>query len=169
MPAFNQDFTRLESDTYQLQFIPTDGAVTPTTYAAWWGVSDTDSADYSSAPLLQGWTNNMNGATDLIAYNNTLGCSDGATVNLLDISPSNEEQADLVNVVIDGTNNKIRISIPVNKSELITPNGTYYHELVLMNVTTISGVVTALQCSSYVAATGFITYENSIFTNRTYR
>ena len=34
MPAFNQDFTRLESDTYQLQFLPTDGVVTPTTYAA---------------------------------------------------------------------------------------------------------------------------------------
>ena len=169
MPAFNQDFTRLENDTYQLQFLPTDGVVTPTTYAAWWGVSDTNSAVVSSAPLLQGWTNTMNGTIDLDAYNNTLGCSDGASVNLLAISPTTPEQASLVNVVIDGTNNRIRIQMVVNKSELITPNGTYYHELVLMNVANIAGTLTALQCSSYVAASGFITYENSIFTNRTYR
>ncbi len=167
MAAFNQDFTRLESDTYQLQFIPTDGVVTPTTYAAWWGVSDTDSAVVNSAPLLQGWT--FGAGAGITAYNNTLGCSSGATVNQLNIAPTAAQQANLVNVVIDGTNNKIRITMIRSKSNLITPNGTYYHELVLMNVTPIGGVVTALQCSSYVAATGFITYENSIFTNRTYR
>ena len=169
MPVFNQDFTRLESDTYQLQFLPTDGVVTPTTYAAWWGVSDTDSAVVSSAPLLQGWTNTMNGSIDLDAYDNTSGCSDGASVNQLDISPSAGQQSTLVNVVIDGTNNKIRIQMTVEKAELITPNGTYYHELVLMNVANIAGTITAFQCSSYVAASGFITVENSIFTNRTYR
>tara|TARA_R110000822_G_scaffold66374_2_gene162092 strand:- start:352 stop:861 length:510 start_codon:yes stop_codon:yes gene_type:complete len=169
MPAFNQDFTRLESDTFQLQFLPTDGVVTPTTYAAWWGVSDTDSAVVSSAPLLQGWTNTMNGAIDLDAYNDTSGCSNGASVNQLEINPTTPEQASLVNVVIDGTNNRIRISIPVEKFELISPNGTYYHELVLMNVATIGSTVTAFQCSSYVAASGFITVADSIFTNRTYR
>ena len=167
MPAFNQDFTRLDSDSYQLQFLPTDGVVTTTTYAAWWGVSDTDSAVVSSAPLLQGWTNTMNGSIDLDAYDNTTGCTSGETVELLDISPTST--TNLVNVIIDGTNNRIRIQMTVDKSELITPNGTYYHELVLMNVATIGSTVTAFQCSSYVAASGYLTYENSVFTNRTYR
>ncbi len=158
MPALNQNFTRLESDSYVLEFTPTDGTISLLTYAGWWGVSNTDTA--AGSLLLEGWTNSSNGSISLNGYNATGGC-EGTTSGAF---PLNGSGAD-VNVRIVGSENKIRIIMDQSIQDLITPNGTYYHELVLMKVT----ANTAYQCISHVAASGFITVENSIFTNRTYR
>ena len=159
MPSLNQDFTRLESDSYVLEFTPTDGVITGTTYAAWWGVSNTDTAA-GTGLLVEGWTNNSNGTIPLTSYNSTDGCEGTPSFTF----PIDGTGAD-VNVRINDSDNKIRIIIDQSTQDLITPNGTYYHELVLMKV----AFNTAYQCISHVAASGLITVENSIFTNRTYR
>ena len=159
MPALNQNFTRLESDSYVLEFTPTDGVISLATYAGWWGVSDTDTA--AGSLLLKGWTNESNGSISLNGYNATGGCENTPSQGTL---PLNGTGAD-VNVRIFTSENKIRILMDQSIQDLITPNGTYYHELVLMKVASN----TAYQCISHVAASGFITVENSIFTNRTYR
>lgn len=159
MPALNQNFTRLESDSYVLEFTPTDGVITSQTYAAWWGVSDTDTA--AGSLLLKGWSNTSNGAiTGLTAYNSSGGCQ-GTTSETLSIGGTGSN----VNPKIINADNVVRILISQAQQDLITPNGTYYHELVLMKIASS----TAYQCISHVAASGFITVENSVFTNRTYR
>ena len=159
MPALNQNFTRLESDSYILEFTPTDGAITSATYAGWWGVSNTDTA--AGSLLLEGWTNTLNGSISLNGYNASGGCENNPAQGALPIDGTGAD----VNVRIFDSENKIRIIIDQSTQDLITPNGTYYHELVLMKV----AANTAYQCISHVAASGFITVENSIFTNRTYR
>ena len=159
MPALNQNFTRLESDSYVLEFTPTDGVITSSTYAAWWGVSNTNTA--AGSLLLKGWTNASNGAiSGLTEYTSTGGCENVPSQGTLPINGTGSD----VNPKIS-LDNTLRIIISQAQQDLITPNGTYYHELVLMKVA--SG--TAYQCISHVAASGFITVENSIFTNRTYR
>lgn len=161
MPALNQNFTRLESDSYVLEFTPTDGTVSLLTYAGWWGVSNTDTA--AGSLLLEGWTNTSNGSISLNGYNASTagGCENTPTQGALPIDGTGAN----VNVRVIGSENKIRIIMDQPAQDLITPNGTYYHELVLMKV----AANTAYQCISHVAASGFITVENSIFTNRTYR
>ena len=159
MPALNQNFTRLESDSYVLEFTPTDGVISLATYAGWWGVSDTDTA--AGSLLLKGWTNESNGSISLTGYNATGGCENTPSQPVLQLDGTGAD----VNVRIFTSENKIRILMDQSIQDLITPNGTYYHELVLMKVASN----TAYQCISHVAASGFITVENSIFTNRTYR
>lgn len=160
MPALNQNFTRLESDSYVLEFTPTDGVVTSATYAAWWGVSNTNTA--AGSLLLKGWSNTSNGSiSGLTAYNSSGGCENTPSSGTLPIDGTGSN----VNPKIINADNVVRILISQAQQDLITPNGTYYHELVLMKVTSNQ----AFQCISHVAASGFITVENSVFTNRTYR
>ena len=160
MPALNQNFTRLESDSYVLEFTPTDGVITSSTYAAWWGVSNTDTA--AGSLLLKGWTNNSNGSIPgLTSYDSSNSCENTPSSGTLPINGTGSD----VNPKINNNDNTIRIIISQAQQDLITPNGTYYHELVLMKI----ALNTAFQCISHVAASGFITVENSIFTNRTYR
>jgi len=165
MPQLNQDFTRLEHDSFVLQFTAVDGTLNDGTapeYAAWWGLVGGNPPTPTGTPDLQAWTNDV-GTFGIDAYDaSTTYCSAGGTNTL---SPT----AGQINAAVGAST----VTIQLNYTNFSTLNdGDYYHELVLMKVE-LSGinpnVYTARQCRSHVAATGILTIKESSFTNKPYR
>ena len=163
MPQLNQDFTRLEHDSFVLQFTAVDGTLNDGTapeYAAWWGLVAGSSP--TGTPDLQAWTNDI-GTFGVDAYNaDTTYCSAGGTSTL---SPT----AGQIDAAVGASTVIIQLNY-TNFSAL--DDGDYYHELVLMKVEltdTNPNEYTAYQCRSHVAATGILTIKESSFTNKPYR
>lgn len=165
MPSLNQNFTRLEHDTFMLTFTPTDGTISSANWAFWWGLSDNNTPIPNTDLLLQSFRTNTLG-DGLDAYNNTTDCD--STASQLSITQTNPISANTLFVKGRVQNNEINILMEHGIFSQFNV-GEYYHELVLMEVENISGTLTAFQCRSHVAATGMLTIDNSTFTNRTYR
>tara|TARA_B110000211_G_C13984505_1_gene511052 strand:- start:597 stop:1079 length:483 start_codon:yes stop_codon:yes gene_type:complete len=160
MPQLNQNFTRLNSDTFVLQFIAVDGTLNNASlqYAAWWGlVSGTDP---TGTPDLEAWTNNVGSVYGITSYDvGTTYCDTAATP--LTVGSTQ------INAAV-GTST-VTIQLNYTNFSALT-DGDYYHELVLMKAQNLGGGTrTAYQCRSHVAATGILTVKESLFTNRPYR
>lgn len=165
MPSLNQNFTRLEHDTFMLSFIPTDGTLSSNNWAFWWGLSDNNTSIPGTALLLESWrTNTLGDSLDI--YNNTTDCNN--TASQLNISQTNPISSNTKFIKGRIQNNEINILMEHGTFSTFDV-GEYYHELVLMEVEFSAPNYIAYQCRSHVAATGILTINNSTFTNRTYR
>jgi len=150
MPALNQNLIIYDNDTIVLSFTVVDATTTlgSTNYAAWWGLANADNVYDSTALELEAFSN--------ITYDVTAGvndCSSNTATQLLSstLSPSI-------------TNYSVNIALTWTQTNGLSP-GDYYHELVLIpRISTIGH-----QCRSTVAASGILTVEGSMFTNRPYR
>jgi len=163
MPQLNQDFTRLEHDSFVLQFTAVDGTLNDgigPEYAAWWGLV-AGSSPAGTPLLLQAWTNDL-AAFGIDAYDaSDTHCSVNNTAN--ELVPN----AGQINAAVGAST----VTIQLNYTNFSPLNdGDYYHELVLMKVLASAGpIYTAQQCRSHVAATGILTIKESSFTNKPYR
>ncbi len=155
MPSLNQNFTRLEHDDFVLEFTSVDSILNPsvgaTAYAAWWGLSDT--ADATGNLLLSSWSNAISSYNVANSYPD---CSDSGADALI---PANAP------FTVEVYETKVLVVLEYATFDDIG-TGEYYHELVLMKV---DGNNIAHQCQSHVAATGLLTVNGSLFTNKPYR
>lgn len=168
MPSLNQNFVRLERDSFVLEYTSTDSilnsSLLPTpSYAAWWGLSDTN--DATGNLLLSSWSNHLSpNAIDSYSISTTWpGCSQ--TPSSAALVPSSAP------FTVEVFETKVIVLLQYTHFKDVQP-GDYYHELVLMKVN-IEGSNPALsvahQCQSHVAATGILTVNESLFTNNPYR
>jgi hypothetical protein len=159
MPQLNQDFTRLEHDSFVLQFTAVDGTLNVggnPEYAAWWGLVAGTSP--TGTPDLQAWSN------DLSPY--AIGAYDASTTFCSLAATGLTPGASQINAAVGAST----VTIQLSYADFSTLNdGDYYHELVLMKVSYINPNYTAHQCRSHVAATGILTIKESSFTNKPYR
>jgi len=162
MPQLNQDFTRLEHDSFVLQFTAVDGTLNFASlkYAAWWGLV-AGSSPAGTPLLLQAWSNNLStfGIDNYDA--STTFCSQAAS----GLTPG----ASQINAAVGSSTVRIILNY-TNFSTL--DDGDYYHELVLMKAQSFASGFTgtvAFQCRSHVAASGILTIKESSFTNKPYR
>ena len=171
MPSLNQDFTRLEHDSFVLQYSPTDGTISSNDWSFWWGLSDNNTSTPTSNLLIESWRVDASGDFSNGVYDNTTDCSSTATqlANTFP-SPAPTTAPFFLQGRINTTGPYILLQYGIFKELSV---GEYYHELVLMpiilNTTPTPNEPTAYQCRSHVAATGILTVTNSTFTNRTYR
>lgn len=172
MPSLNQDFVRLEHDSFVLEYTSTDSILnssllsTPN-YAAWWGLSDNDTPVVTNNLLLSSWSNHLNpNAINQYSVSTTFpGCSQTPLAGAL--NPS----AAPTGLTVEVLETKVIVALPYSYFKDV-PTGNYYHELVLMKVAlegSNPALVTAYQCRSHVAATGILTVNESLFTNNPYR
>jgi len=160
MAALNQNFLRHEHDgDFSLIFTVTNGGTTlgSSNYCAWWGVGNNEDPNSVTSILLQGHT-----TTGVNSYNiavSTEGCSSTPSGGALSATTSD--------VTVAVTNTQVKCTIGYDDFASLN-DGSYYHELVLMERTTESGG-TCYQCRSQVVATGVLTIEQSLFTNRPFR
>jgi len=169
MPSLNQNFVRLEHDSFVLEYTSTDSilnsSLLPTpSYAAWWGLSDT--SDATGNLLLSSWSNDLSpNAIDSYSISTTWpGCSQSLPSSA-ELDPSSAP------FTVEVFETKVIVLLQYDHFKDV-PLGDYYHELVLMKVN-IQGSSPALsvahQCQSHVAATGILTVNQSLFTNNPYR
>lgn len=164
MPSLNQDFVRLEHDSFVLEYTSTDSILNASanpnpSYAAWWGLSDTNNA--AGNLLLSSWSNNTS-PYGIDSYDVSSGYPDCSTTgNAIALIPQNAP------FLVEVFETKVIVLLQYSDFENV-PTGDYYHELVLMKV--VNGVTSvAHQCRSHVAATGILTVNESLFTNNPYR
>ncbi len=169
MPSLNQNFVRLEHDSFVLEYTSTDGILNSSllsnpSYAAWWGLSDTNTPVVNTGLLLSSWSNNLApNAIDSYSVSTTWpGCSQ--TPSSAALVPSSAPF--LVSVL----ETKVLVALQYTHFKDV-PLGDYYHELVLMKVNIQGAQAQAIahQCQSHVAATGILTVNESLFTNNPYR
>ncbi len=170
MPSLNQDFTRLEHDSFVLQYSPTDGVISSNNWSFWWGLSDNNTSTPTNNLLIESWRVDYLGDFGNGVYDNTTDCSTTTADQLANTYPSPAPTVApfFLQGRINTTGPFILLQYGIFKELSV---GEYYHELVLMPivVTTNPSVKTAYQCRSHVAATGILTVTDSTFTNRTYR
>ena len=164
MPSLNQNFVRLEHDSFVLEYISTDSILNTSTtnpsYAAWWGLSDTN--DATGNLLLETWSGT--GLYGIDSYDVSSGYPDCSTSGLTPFSPSLQP----FTLIVFET--KVIVLLQYSDFENVPLDpGDYYHELVLMKVVNSGGNSVAHQCRSHVAATGILTLNGSLFTNNPYR
>lgn len=160
MPSLNQNFTRLEHDDFVLEFTSVDSILNPsvgsTAYAAWWGLSST--SDATGNLLLSSWSNGT-APNAISSYNIANQFPDCSTSGAFQLIPGNAP------FLVEVYETKVVVVLEYATFDDIG-TGEYYHELVLMKVDSSN---IAHQCQSHVAATGLLTVNGSLFTNKPYR
>lgn len=166
MPSLNQNFTRLEHDSFVLEYTSTDSILNTSSpnpnYAAWWGLSDNNTPVVTSNLLLSSWSNNTSPYA-IDSYDVSSGYPDCSAITADALIPGNAP------FLVEVYETKVIVLLQYDdfKDVPLTP-GDYYHELVLMKVVNGANSV-AHQCRSHVAATGILTVNGSLFTNNPYR
>ena len=157
MASFNQNIVRHEHDgDFDLIYtVSNSGTVLgASNFCAVWILLDTDTVTGSSNIEKLGYSVSQN-SSNFDVTNDSANCSASGATNL-------------------GTQTR-DIAVTLSNSQVIVPftysifsdiaDGSYYHELILTKKS--SGV--CYQCQSQVVATGLLTVEESLFTNKSYR
>lgn len=157
MASFNQNIVKHEHDgDFDLVFTVSNSgtSLSSTNFCAVWLMLDTETVTPSSNILIFAGGPNSHSSGN---YNVSAGTSDcSSTATLL----STETR----DITIGSFTNQITISFEYNNMTPID-DGSYYHELILLK--RISSV--CYQCRSQVVATGLMTVNQSLFTNKGYR
>lgn len=158
MPALDQNFLKFEEDTFSIEWTVVDATTTlgSSNYWAWWGISDTNSADYTSDIAVEK-TSNPSGITSVTSTSPT-DCSSAGATNVLAAGSSPW-------ITVGASTVYLNVTYEQLSDAGLTANGDYYHELVLIPRSSNN----IYPCRSVVSATGILSISQSMFTQYSYR